>query len=86
MGRRSPPLRGGSPPVEKYMSSDVKRVEVELVRSVIGTPRWMRTIVRTLGLRKLRSRNILPDNGSTRGMVKKVCHLVTLRELGDASG
>lgn len=58
-----------------------KQVQVELVRSVIGTPRWMRTIVRTLGLRKMRDTNTMVDNGSVRGMVKKVCHLVELREV-----
>ena len=58
-----------------------KKLEVELVRSVIGTPRWMRTIVKTLGLGKLRSKKVLPDNGSVRGMVAKVPHLVELREV-----
>ena len=58
-----------------------KKVEVELVRSVICTPRWMRTIVRTLGLKKMRSKKIHPDNPAIRGMVKKVPHLVALREV-----
>jgi large subunit ribosomal protein L30 len=58
-----------------------KKVQVELVRSVSGTPEWMRVIVRTLGLRKIRAKVIHPDNGAIRGMVKKVPHLVELREL-----
>lgn len=62
-------------------ASTGKKVQVELVRSVIGTPRWMRTIVRTLGLRKMRDTNTVVDNGSVRGMVKKVPHLVELREV-----
>lgn len=59
----------------------MKKVQVELVRSVIGTPEWMRVIVRTLALRKLRDKRIMPDNAAIRGMVKKVPHLVTLTEL-----
>lgn len=58
-----------------------KKVQLELVRSVIGTPRWMRTIVRTLALRKMRDKVIAPDNGAIRGMVKKVPHLVSLKEI-----
>jgi large subunit ribosomal protein L30 len=59
----------------------MKKIEVELVRSMNGTPEWMRTIVRTLSLRKLRDKAIHQDNGAIRGMVKKVPHLVALREL-----
>lgn len=55
-----------------------KKIQLELVRSMNGTPRWMRTIVRTLGLRKLRDKAIHKDNGAIRGMVKKVPHLVSL--------
>lgn len=58
-----------------------KKVEIRLVRSVIGTPEWMRVIVRTLGLRKLNSSKHAPDNAAIRGMVKKVNHLVTLKEV-----
>lgn len=58
-----------------------KKVEIQLVRSVIGTPRWMRTIVSTLGLRKLNSRKQAPDNAAIRGMVNKVSHLVTIKEV-----
>ncbi len=58
-----------------------KKLELELVRSVIGTPRWMRTIVRTLSLRKMRDKVVVPDNSAMRGMVKKVCHLVNLKEI-----
>ena len=58
-----------------------KKIQVELVRSINGTPRWMRTIVRTLALRKLRDKVVLNDNPAIRGMVKKVPHLVDLKEL-----
>lgn len=58
-----------------------KQVEVELVKGVAGTPEWMRVIVRTLGLRKRHSKKQHPDNGAIRGMVRKVQHLVTIKEL-----
>lgn len=58
-----------------------KKVQLELVRSVIGTPRWMRTIVRTLALRKMRDKVVVTDNGAIRGMVAKVPHLVAITEV-----
>ena len=58
-----------------------KKVEIQLVRSVIGNHRWMRTIVSTLGLRKLNHRKVQPDNAAIRGMVNKVSHLVSIKEV-----
>lgn len=58
-----------------------KKIQVELVKSVICTPRWMRTIVRTMALRKTRDKRVFNDNPAIRGMVKKVQHLVKLTEL-----
>ena len=55
-----------------------KKVQIELVKGVAGTPRWMRAIVRSLGLRKRQQKVIQPDNGAIRGMVNKVSHLVTM--------
>jgi large subunit ribosomal protein L30 len=58
-----------------------KKIQVKLVRSVIATPQWMRTIVRTLGLRKMNDRNVVTDTGAIRGMVRRVSHLVELTEV-----
>lgn len=58
-----------------------KKIQVKLVRSVIATPQWMRTIVRTLGLRKMNDVNVVTDTGAIRGMVRKVPHLVQLTEV-----
>jgi large subunit ribosomal protein L30 len=58
-----------------------KKVQVKLVKSVIATPQWMRTIVRTLGLRKLNDKNVVTDTGAIRGMVRRVPHLVELTEV-----
>jgi large subunit ribosomal protein L30 len=59
----------------------MKKVQIQLVRSVIGTPPWMRVIVRTLALRKLNDKVVVTDSPAIRGMVKKVPHLVELKEL-----
>lgn len=58
-----------------------KQIELQLVRSPIGTPQWMRVVVRSLGLKKLNSKKVVGDNNAIRGMVKKVSHLVNLKEL-----
>ncbi len=58
-----------------------KFLEIELIRSVIGTPKWMRVIVKTLGLKKLHSKVKQPDNPAIRGMINKVSHLVKMRSL-----
>lgn len=58
-----------------------KKIQVQLYRSVICTPRWMRTIVSTMGLRKMNSKKVFNDNPAIRGMVAKVPHLVKLTEL-----
>ncbi len=58
-----------------------KKVQLELVRSTIGCPEWMRTIVRTLALRKMHAKVIVGDTGSIRGMVNLVPHLVRLTEV-----
>lgn len=58
-----------------------RKIEIKLVRSLCQTPQWMRVIVRTLGLRKLNHSRVLTDNGSIRGMVARVPHLVSMREV-----
>lgn len=58
-----------------------KKIELELVRSPICTPEWMRVIVRTLGMRKIRQKKIVGDTAAIRGMVARVPHLVSLKEV-----
>lgn len=60
-----------------------KFLEIELIRSIIGTPKWMRVIVKTLGLRKLHYKVKQPDNPAIRGMIKKVPHLLKIKELSE---
>ena len=51
-----------------------KQVKVTLIRSVIGQKPDQVATVRSLGLKKINSSNILPDNDAVRGMAKAVAH------------
>lgn len=56
------------------------KLEVTLTRSVIGRPGDQRETVKALGLRKVNQTVVQQDNAAIRGMVKKVAHLVTVKE------
>ncbi|MDX1769965.1 MAG: 50S ribosomal protein L30 [Planococcaceae bacterium] len=57
------------------------KLEVTLTRSVIGTKPDQRKTVEALGLRKMHQTVEHADNAAIRGMVKKVAHLVSVKEL-----
>ena len=58
-----------------------KQLKVTLIRSVIGQKPDKRATVKSLGLKKISSSNILPDNDAVRGMVAAVSHLVKVEEI-----
>ena len=58
-----------------------KQIKVTLIRSVIGQKPDKRATVKSLGLKKISSSNILPDNDAARGMVAAVSHLVKVEEI-----
>lgn len=58
-----------------------KQLEITLTRSPIGRPKDQRVTVRTLGLRKLHQTVVHKDNPAIRGMIRKVSHLVTVKEI-----
>ena len=58
-----------------------KQLKVTLIRSVIGQKPEKKATVRSLGLKKISSSNILPDNDAVRGMVAAVSHLVKVEEI-----
>lgn len=58
-----------------------KQLQITLKRSLIGRPEDQRVTVKTLGLRKLNSTVVQPDNPAIRGMVNKVKHLVEVKEI-----
>ena len=53
-------------------------VRVQYYRSFIAAPKTHKTIVRSLGLRKLNQVVERPDNDSMRGAVAKVPHLLRI--------
>jgi large subunit ribosomal protein L30 len=57
-----------------------EKIKVKLVRSVIGTLPAQRATVRSLGLRKIGSSNVLEATPPVLGMVKAVAHLVTVEK------
>ena len=59
------------------------KLKVTLTRSLIGRPETQRKTVRSLGLRKLNSTSILPDEPTIRGQIFKVKHLVTVEEVAE---
>ena len=58
-----------------------KKLKVTYVKSAIGYNKNQRTVLKALGLKKLNSSNILPDNESVRGNIFKVKHLVKVEEV-----
>ena len=53
-------------------------IQIQYYRSFIASPKTHKTIVRSLGLRKLNQIVERPDNESTRGAVAKVPHLLRI--------
>ena len=51
-------------------------LKVTLVRSVIGRPQNQRDIVKGLGLGRVNSSVVVPDNAAMRGVIRKINHLV----------
>ncbi|MCM0582614.1 50S ribosomal protein L30 [Weissella diestrammenae] len=55
-----------------------EQVKVTLVKSAAHRLPKQRAIVKALGLSKVSSSVVLPDNAQTRGAVFKIAHLVTV--------
>lgn len=60
---------------------ETKKLKVTYVKSAIGYKKNQKAILEALGLTKLNSSNILPDNESVRGSIFKVKHLVKVEEM-----
>ena len=57
------------------------KLQITLNKSVIGTKPNQRKVVEALGLRKLNQTVEQADNAAIRGMITKVAHLVTVKEI-----
>ena len=58
-----------------------KKLEITLKRSIIGTKESQRNTIQTLGLKKVRQSVVCDDTPVVRGMINKVSHLVTVKEV-----
>jgi large subunit ribosomal protein L30 len=56
------------------------KIRIQYYRSFIASPKTHKTIVRSLGLRKLNQIVERPDTASMRGTVAKVPHLLRIVE------
>ena len=70
------PAKGAKPYAEAK-----KQIKVTLIKSTNGCLKDQIATVKALGLTKIRSSNVLPDNAAIRGMVFKVKHLVVVEEV-----
>jgi large subunit ribosomal protein L30 len=61
-------------------SDGQSKIRIQWYRSTIATPKAHKELVRSLGLTKLNQTVERPDSASTRGMVKKVPHLLRIIE------
>lgn len=66
----------------KKKAQSEKTITIRQVRSVNGTRRQHREVLRGLGLRRIRHQVVRPDTPAVRGMVAKVAYLVEVVEEG----
>lgn len=67
----------GAAPYEAAKGS----LKVTLIKSTAGCLKEHQATVAALGLSKIRTTNVLPNNDATRGMIFKVKHLVAVEEV-----
>ena len=75
-------LRTQSPTMRIATLDAMWRSAVTLVRSGINRKQVHKDTIKRLGLRKLHSTVVLPDNLAVRGMIRSVSHMVKV-ESGD---
>jgi large subunit ribosomal protein L30 len=59
-------------------------LKITYKKSVIGYNQRQKDTVKALGLKRLNSSVLQPDNPQIRGMVKRVCHLVEVASVVEA--
>ncbi|MCF0145733.1 MAG: 50S ribosomal protein L30 [Eubacterium sp.] len=57
-----------------------KKMKLTLVKSTIGCVPKHKKIIESMGLRKLQHSVVLPDNDSTRGIIRQVGYLLKVEE------
>ena len=56
--------------------SSSRQLSITLVRSVIGTPRRHRSVLSSLGLRRLHQTVVRPDTPQVKGLIHRVGYLL----------
>ena len=59
------------------------KLKITLIKSTIGRHENQIRTVKALGLKKIRSSVVQPDNAAIRGMIVTVKHLVSVEEIAD---
>ena len=57
------------------------KLKITLIKSYIGRPESQRKILAGMGLGKLNRSVLLENTPEIKGMVRKVCHLVSMEEV-----
>ncbi|GEN56913.1 50S ribosomal protein L30 [Halolactibacillus alkaliphilus] len=57
------------------------KLEITLTRSVIGRTETQKQTVKALGLNKINQSVVREDTPAVRGIINKVSHLVTVKEV-----
>jgi large subunit ribosomal protein L30 len=60
-----------------------RKLEIRQVRSAIGRQRRQKLTLRALGVRRMHQTVVHDDTPQVRGMVRKVMHLVEVREFSE---
>ena len=58
-------------------------LKITLIRSVAHRLPEQRKVVKALGLGKINSTVVQPDNAATRGALMKIAHLISVEEVND---
>lgn len=74
----APAKAAAKPAAAKPAATKSGRVRVRQVRSGIGHAAAYRRTLRALGLKHHQDETVVPDNASTRGMIHKVRHLISV--------
>ena len=58
----------------------MEKIQVKLVKSLIGSKKDQIATAHALGLRKIGDVSSQPDNPQTQGKIKKIAHLIKVTE------
>lgn len=57
------------------------QLQITLKRSLIGRTHSQRETAKSLGLNKINSSSVQPDNQAIRGMINTIAHMIEVKEV-----